>query len=984
MRVRAIRIALATSFVFAGGACLPSLAQPHATAEGRVLVLDDFGNGLAAWEPRDGAIGAVGTVPGADGDGVLNWALGDVEGSLLYRRMDRVADLGRYNRLVLRLRGWDDEGRVGVGCAARASLELSGYPAHKHDQIPSWGLYDRDPRPSRDWRELTLAMDFPEWYPWGERDNHTPGLWVLASAGFSKQATLQVDEIRLLDDVVAVRGDWGRLAQGQDGARWVYTLRLTNRTDVSQPVTVTAVPPVLERFTAELGTGVADVPPRRELSVRVCVRIPQSVVDTAPALYHEDLFVCVTPQRAPATSTVVRLPATVPMGRPNRPCLRDSALEWEAKRAAFGQLGTDAKLKALRQTDEWLGHQVALPRPYRVDRDVQLVDGTVLRLPQVVGWRQRCPECNVVLRNFPEPNTATCHKCTWGDSDSDWARWHWHQEYFKAVEKLGEAYQLTADERYAAKAAEILKAYASEITRYPLRGISTASEQGWARFALNNLHEAWAIMPVCYGYDMIYDVSGLFTADERQRLHHEFFIPMARSLTPVTSWFTNMTSVRYMAAALCGINAGDSNLLHFAVFGHAGLQRSINASLNPDGFTSEIPMNYHWANLIELVRLALVLKRMGVPVPYRADLLRKACSVPYLRAFPDGTVPGFGPHGRGRGPGYYQGYYPTVAKLFDEPVFRRLAEREQAPQVIKELASVRFPHTELIVLRQGTGAGQHAVSFLFGNKRRCHDAATAFTWYGHGQLLAPAVGSLYNITSPPEAWVSPFYCQLNVDDLHQVDSTGVLTYHHFGPGAQIASAQANELFPGVAVERTLALHEGKLFIADRLVSEQEHTYQWAYLSHGKLEITLPETSPAVAYRREKLDLAGRRVDGPWRAEWRRDQLRLRLHMLGCQSTDVVSGDSYVSPGTEAEKTPLVLARRRAQTALFLAVLEPYSEQARITAVAAEPVALPATQAAALRVTTETGSVVFAVNYSGKPVSGRGWTVSGRAGVVELP
>jgi len=925
--------------------------RPTPQAGGRVLVLDNFTAGLDAWAVEGAAEGHLTIVADeASGRPALEWTLGDVGGRIVYRHMDRVKDFGRFNRVRLRVRAWDDEGRLGVGCAAKASMNISGWPKHLANRTPQWGLYDRDPEPSKEWRVLDEYLDFPAWYPWAETDNHPPGFWISASAGFSMNATMRIDEIALIDDAVEVHPDWGRMASQPDGgARWDYEVRLINRTAEPQQVTLEVAEPALKRFSAKILDPAVTLAPGASGVARVRVIIPAQVVAEAEPLYHEDLFVTVTPAAAPQTATTVRLPATVPLDLTSRPCLLYTRSQWDQRRAEFKAKDAKAQQRTLAAADALVDKPFELPSAYPVNRTITLVDGTQQTLPAV-------------------------------RSKKLWPR---HLAAFRGVEALGEAWQLTRDRRYAQRAAEIVKAYAFGLDRFPLRGITAAREKGWARFAINNLHEGWLLMPMCYGYDMIRDAPDLFTPAEVDRIGRAFFIPMARSETPITSWFSNQTSVRYMAAALCGFNADDSNLVHFAVFGHAGLQRSIAASINPDGFMTEIPLNYHWANLIEMLKLAVVLENTGIDIPYRRDLLQKACRVPYLRAFPNGHVVGFGPHGYGRGPFYDPGKYRTAARLFDDPIFEQLADRRKGLEAIARQDSVLFPDTELIVLRQGTGPDQHAVNFLYGNKRRSHGASLAFTWYGAGELLAPALGSLYNVTHPKGAWVSPFYCQPNVDNHHQTASTGQLVFHRFGPGSQIASAQANDLFEGVEANRTVALHDGLLFVADRLASNRTHGYQWAYLTFGQLAPPEGLSGPPVTYQHEKLDLTGGTTDAIWQAEWKRPKLALRLTMLGGPATQVLTGDAYVAPGRDAERTPIVLARRQAKQAIFLAVLEPYAEGPRIAAVTPEKLP-PGRDAAAMRVKTTGGhQYVFVVTYDGKPLAGDGWKVSDRAAVIEI-
>ena len=930
--------------------------KPEGAANGRMLILDDFTEGLAAWDATGAADGSLQVVEDdLSGSPVVEWSLGEVEGKLTYRHMDMVQDFGRYNRIKLRVRAWDNEGRKGVGCAAKAGLRISGYPAHKVNRIPSWGLTVRWPEPSRKWRVINEYLDFPTWYPWGEKDNTEKGFWFTASAGFSDTATMRIDRVVLIDDVVEVHRNWGRLNRKGGSAQWKFQVKLINRTQSPQEVHLKKAERGLEKFKGHLSRNEMTVPAGETIHVEATVAMPQEAIEGSHSLYHEDLFVKVIPVSAPATATKIRLPATVPMEVENRPCLLMTAEEWKERRKQFQKLGEKKRRNRLSEANSWLDKEIVLPKPYPVTREVQRVNGTVKKLPEHA----------------------------WSGGEKTKARWRKHQELFGAVETLGKAYQLTLDRDYAEKAAEIVKSYAENLERYPLRGITMGREKGWARFAINNLHEGWHIMPMAYGYDMIMDVPELLTPEEKEKISRDLLIPLARAETPIGSWFSNQTTVRYMAAALCGVNAGHSNFVHFAVCGHHGLQRGIRASINEDGFMTEIPVNYHWANLIEMLRLALVLKNTGLEVPYRRELLEKACRVPYLRAFPNGRVVGFGPHGYGRGPGYKAGNYETVARLFEDPVFETLSNPQEGRRLISRLGSVLFPHTELVVLRQGEGDNQHAVNFVFGNQRRCHDAATAFTWYGNGRLLAPAPGSLYNTTTPEGAWLSPFYCQVNVDDKHQVGATGELTYHEFGDGPQVASARVNKIFPGVKTERSLALHDGMLFVADRMSSDKAHAYQWAYLSEGEISTSGHFSGETITYRNGKMKLSGRRTDEAWHGVWKAEDGRLRVTMAGGENTQVLSGDSYISPAKEEYLRPIVLARRHTKETVFLAVLEPYKDKPGVQSVTRENLEAAPTEAAAIRVKTRDKTYVFVVNYSEGLVKGRDWQSEKRVDLIEV-
>lgn len=180
-------------------------------------------------------------------------------------------------------------------------------------------------------------------------------------------------------------------------------------------------------------------------------------------------------------------------------------------------------------------------------------------------------------------------------------------------------------------------------------------------------------------------------------------------------------------------------------------------------------------------------------------------------------------------------------------------------------------------------------------------------------------------------------------------------------------------FAGVAQTRAVLMTQD--YLADIFQAEdtqgEERTFDWALHGFGRLYPGHPSayrpTDALVPYYWSVAREHGRRTDAGWQMdwlqrtagvregvqfgpEWFEQEAGVRLRMLGAPDTEVYYGEgglvngppNFRVEGNPEGAVPMVVARRRAATATFAAVHEPYEGAARlrqITRVAETPHAL---------------------------------------------
>ena len=936
--------------------------MPRVESGGRVVVLDDFESSLDAWEGDARVELGEGAAPGSK---ALVWHCTDLDTTLLYKFANRIPDLPRYTRVAMDIRAWDDEGRKGPGVATYSYLVFGGLPWQLADSPPTWGLWDRQPVFGNGWRRVSYCTRYPEWYSFGVKyDNARPAFSLGSSALFAMNATVVLDNIRLIADPVEILGmeEGGVWGEG----RWLpsgdyrYDYRIHVRSLAAEAQTVRAVAQATPtrgdatRFRGGMVNRELRLDPGKEGVLAAYVEIPRRTWARLPDLYHEEMLVTVSTGGSPGTDQVVPLLATKPFRDLDRPVILHPPAWWAEERARFVRLDDKAREAALAPANALLERNLSFPdRPTTVQKR-RINSGAEV---EITGWSAE------EMKAFDAG--------------------------FAAVRTLGEAYQRSRDERYARKGVALMLELAGKHARYPWHGNYETSDQGQARIATNNLHESYWLGELAASYDLLLDSPSLTSADE-EKIARDFLLPAARHQTVICSGFCNQTSARYTSAALCGLALGDTNLVQYAVYGHHGLAISAEASISPDGFLTEVPINYHWANLVEMLRLPLVCRNAGLKVDVATARIRQACDSPYLRALPNLDAPPFGACGYGTGANFGLGHYPLVAQLFGDPKYRQLADPAEAARIVSSLPSITFPQGGMVVLREADrpGPNRTVLAILSTNRRRTPDGTLHFVLYSEGALLCPSPGTLYNATGETD-WVSPWNNTLYVDGGHQRPSWGKVLATDFSGKAQMALIDAGAAYAGVRLQRAVALANGLVFLIDRAAGEAEHTYERVQMAGQEIARAPAQAADLERREGEHVRLRGTRLDGDWAMQWRMQHgPSLELAMAGSPGTEVLWGENRVNGFKPRMYAPTVLARRRAKETVFLTVMEPFRFRApRLKGARRVPVLVGSREArdgeaAAVEALTDHGSTLFVASFDSAPKTCRGHAITRPLSVIQ--
>jgi hypothetical protein len=166
-------------------------------------------------------------------------------------------------------------------------------------------------------------------------------------------------------------------------------------------------------------------------------------------------------------------------------------------------------------------------------------------------------------------------------------------------------------------------------------------------------------------------------------------------------------------------------------------------------------------------------------------------------------------------------------------------------------------------------------------------------------------------------------------------TTGQRDFFHADPLLRVARAHDDAVYPGVHLERTVALIGSVVIDLFTVAAAEEHTCDYVLHIDGELE-GLDALPPRAAPLGEGNgyphleDVRSVVVEGDWRGVWAGATARLATTLLGDGTTEVCAARSLTN--SEDVKMPLLLARRTAARTTFVAVLDAHETQPRATAI----------------------------------------------------
>jgi oligo-alginate lyase len=502
-----------------------------------------------------------------------------------------------------------------------------------------------------------------------------------------------------------------------------------------------------------------------------------------------------------------------------------------------------------------------------------------------------------------------------------------------AVRDLGLTFRVTGKQEYLEKARRIVNAYSALYPTLPIHDNNNKRDtKTGARIMSQTLSEASWLTPLAYGYDLVRES---LTADQRSAFETNVLRNAAAVIRRYDAGKSNWQSWHNAALLAAGLLVDNKELITLAIDGPSGFKFQAREAITPDGDWYEGSWGYHFFALNPLLQTREMALRNGIALP-EADALKRMLDAPLACVFPDNTLPNFSDSNYTSITGEAH-YYDIGYRIFRDP--RYLAIATPAPRDIdsllwgtdtlegrksEPLGSTLQESAGIAVLR--VAGSDHTVAIKFGphGSGHGHFDKLSFISYANGARQAVDPGTQAYAAKTHDTWdkMTIAHNTISVDGKVQAQATGKLLEWIVRPEMTAIRVSAGPVYAGVELERTLvhtADYTLDVFTA-QATDSASHQFDWIYHNYGALRTALSLEPFQFPERTNGYQHLTKTKSVHTDAAWQADFTGMRVHVLGSDGTQVVTGEG-LGPDLRVP-APFVLARRNGTSTRFLALYEP--------------------------------------------------------------
>ncbi len=436
-----------------------------------------------------------------------------------------------------------------------------------------------------------------------------------------------------------------------------------------------------------------------------------------------------------------------------------------------------------------------------------------------------------------------------------------HDAYSRDVKNLGLAYRLSGNKKYAAKAREILLAYADKYASYPLHDTQGKPNIGGGKIGPQTLDESTWTIPVAQGADLIWDT---LSAADKTHIGNDLLRPAAQVIRQHKMPIHNIQCWKNSAVGLVGLLLNDADLVAEAVNGPVGFKKQIEKGISADGQWYEGAWGYHVYTMNATVPLAEAGARCGLGLyEYKAPngrSFKQLFEGPLSFAMPNLLLPAFNDSGTVN-VAPQQGLYELAFARYGDARFAEvlktgkrdsldallLGDKALPATAATSGASRNYPATGYAILQNSSGPDATWLCLKYGphGGGHGHPDKLNFVLYSRGQILGVDPGTAaYGVPIQNEWYKSTLaHNTLAVDEANQKPAEGKSLAFISRPGVSAALAEAGNIYDGVIYRRAVALFgEDTILVLDMADSATEHTYDFAYHNAGQWTAPLAGTT----------------------------------------------------------------------------------------------------------------------------------------------
>ena len=534
-------------------------------------------------------------------------------------------------------------------------------------------------------------------------------------------------------------------------------------------------------------------------------------------------------------------------------------------------------------------------------------------------WEHVCPIDQEVLRGDPSRPDRDFDGCVISGN---------HDGYARDVQRAGIAFQVTGDTRYAARARNILLAYAARYLSYPLHDTRGQARTGGGRIHSQTLDESVWLIPMAQGADLVWDT--LPEAD-RKTIAGKLFLPAARdTILAHRMGIHNIQNWKNSAVGLTGFLLGDDALIQAAVDDpDRGYRAQMAKGVQADGAWFEGAWGYHFYTLSAVWALTEAARNCGIDL--YGEPLKRMFQAPIQLAMPNGTLPAFNDSTE---TSVRNDLYELAWSRYHDPMFamglagsdRRsdfalwFGEDQPPRGAGHSLGSRNSLASGYAILERGEGAQATWLCLKYGphGGGHGHPDKNNFILYAHGRVLFPDPGTRPYGSPLHGEWdrVTLSHNTLVVDGASQAEATGRSLAFGKDGGADYAMTDAGAIYPGVRFIRTaVMLSQDLIIFVDRVTADKPHTFDLVTHHFGAwLNLPAGEAArlPAGAGYQHLKGATIRTAPGGTALTLDAGTL---IVLAGNEPTDVITGTG-VGRSTE-ERIPLSIFRRTGQQAAYV-------------------------------------------------------------------
>lgn len=813
------------------------------------------------------------------GEPVIRWSLQPGESGALKMKSE--------HPLFSRLRYFDRlefEFRIVSGQLDSMEFNALGHVSGtRQNKLHQWSLAVLT-TPTGEWLARQVDLARPNWFPWDNPDG-TPPQFAFEALAVEPNTVIEFRHLRLMPSPITVKpffelpATWPIRSDSPDGAT-TYTLKIPVINTSGKPTEIQAkLTSKHELFQVLIEPASAPAKNAEKVVFTVKATISKEKIAKSPELASELIRVTFDSAGDPDAVSTFEMPVTRPLtsGTGKQFILPESDVEFLRKTLAAGDEKTLKDLllnKTMEEADKFLGIRLDQIPGDRVTVSNNWPTVPDSKPPRRYQIGSVMPEIVDAETGFQEVGTPLANK-VW-------------KEYLgfsgKATENLGMAYLLTGDEKYAAKAVELMEIYA---TQYSSLDWGSSFEPPWSNGPAI-LTASRVASSSSYGSNWMFrfhmrmlgfiNNSSSFTPEARAKIYEGFVIPYATELMKFRGGISNMTDITNTNLLILGLVFDDANLVRFALLSEPGLISRLS-DIDDDGFSSEgRPPNYHMAAMDEYLPAMAYLHNSGLKITYPKERLLAAVKMLYTRATLSGLIPNTGDCGRGGVPVTNSSQAEFLIPIFpDQPWLLEVGKNQTLLSKARRLAQgvpynkdgylslldkkpILFKQAGLAILRSGDTPGTQIMTTLdYGrNPMHAHLDRNQITLAAFGKMFTQGPGTTYNagsggiiLNDDPKL---KSFCGAGslgqnvilVDQQNQSRAIGKLLAWSGQPDNQFATARVDGIAPGVSHTRTLILRDGLVIVIDRVEADAEHSFDFVYHNFGTLSDGPGWTGTALA------------------------------------------------------------------------------------------------------------------------------------------